>query len=126
MSIVGTQEILTDSQQAGYEKALTGKKRRRLTGAAAEGEAVLDAQQDKRFAEGVLASAVCWVHENNIVWPNGVAHVQTQLMEQIPDHYWVVVRYQENNLMVSQPANNAYVLLWRDYLVMGFPREIEH
>jgi len=104
---------------------LTGKKRRRLLLTdTADDDAGIDttrAAQDKLFAESVVKKGVEIAYANGCVWPNGCECVQQQLLEHCPGYYWVIIRYTENNLSVSQPANKAYVFIWRDFLVMGFP-----
>lgn len=45
-----------------------------------------------------------------------------RLTEEIPDHYWTALQYQENNWSISQPANAVYVMVYRDFIVLGFKK----
>lgn len=92
-----------------------------------DSDAVLDSDQqakDRKFAEQVFHQAVDY--QESVLgckWPDGTRHVRDRLCEEFPNYYWTIIRFQENNLNIDQPQARVYVMLWRDFIAMGFSLE---
>lgn len=88
-------------------------------------DGVLDKNEDVNFVEQVFHQAVDKQQALGCVWPNGCGHIMQQLTQEIPDHYWVVIRKQTDNFSIAQPANHVFVRIYRDFIVMGYPKAVE-
>lgn len=96
-------------------------KRRRITGHDDDG--VLDNNEDVNFVEQVFHQAVDRQETYGCKWPNGGGHVMQQLSQEIPDHYWIVIRKQQDNLVICQPAKDVFVRIYREFVIFGYPKQ---
>lgn len=110
-----------DAEQAAeVVQDMTGKKRRRLTGH--DNDGVLDGDEDVQYVEQIFHQAVDKQDALGCKWPNGAGHVMQALTEEIPDHYWIVIRKQSDNYSIAQPANHVFVRVFRDFIALGYPK----
>ena len=90
----------------------------------ADSDAVLDNDQlanNRKHAEMIFHQAVDYQSQVlECKWPNGCHHVEQALKQEFPDYYWVIIRFQENNISIHQPQKRVYCMLWRDFIAMGF------
>lgn len=90
-----------------------------------DSDPVLDTDQqakDREFAERVFRQAVDALKGLGTEWPNGGGHVMQRLTMEIPDHCWTVLHRQQDNIAISQPANEVFVMIYDAFIALGFKR----
>lgn len=45
-----------------------------------------------------------------------------RLTMEIPDHCWTVLHRQQDNIAISQPANEVFVMIYDAFIALGFKR----
>jgi len=103
------------------------RKRRRLDEPIGDfpGEADPEVERDHEETRQHIQQAVDFCEANNIQFPDGLSHVHAKLAEFEPCFTWVVIRRSPvSHLSVLNPlGNNVFCYIWRDYVVIGAPRQ---